>query len=226
VSPAARRLTSGDKVRLIAPLVIYAILILIAWKLGYFREQNVEAAAKTSTGSPFVGAAFVIIYGTLGALALPVTPLAYGAGAIFGFWRGSILVWIGSMIGAIAGYYLARTIWAKPARALLGHYNEKLHALRKGDVFLTTLRLQLMPVIPFGPLTYAAAISKFEPLGFFAGTALGIIPGTLIATFIGAQLAAGVHGKGKKPYLWGGIVAAVALALTFAPKLWKKPRGQ
>ena len=223
MTSALGRLTTGDKLRLIAPVVVYAILTFVAWKLGYFHEQKVEAAAKTSVGSPFIGAAFVLIYGIVGALAMPVTPLAYGAGAIFGFWRASILVWIGSMLGAVAGYYLARGMWAKPARTLLGHYNEKLHSLRKGNVFLTTFRLQLLPVVPFGAFNYAAAISKFDALQFFAGTALGIIPGTLMATFIGAQLAAGVRGKSKKPYLWGGLVAAAVLALSFAPKIWERP---
>lgn len=225
MSSASSRLSTGDKIRLIAPVVVYAILAFVAWKLGYFHEQRVAAAAQTSIGSPLVGAAFVIIYGVVAALALPVTPLAYGAGAIFGFWRASILVWTGSMLGAVAGFYLARGVWAKPARRLLGHYNEKLHSLRKGNVFLTAFRLQLMPVVPFGAFNYAAAISKLDPLPFFAGTALGIIPGTLMATFIGDRLAAGAHGKSKKPYLVGGAVAVLALILSFAPKLWEKFRG-
>ncbi|HJP85507.1 MAG TPA: VTT domain-containing protein [Gemmatimonadaceae bacterium] len=226
MTSAAKRLTTGDEIRLIAPFVIYAILAFAAWKLGYFREQKVEAAARTSTSSAVVGAVFVIIYGSVSAVALPVTLLAYGAGAIFGFWRAALLVWVGSMLGAVVGYYLARGIWAKPARRLLGHYNEKLRSLRKGNVFLTALRVQLLPVIPFGPFNYAAGISKFDPLQFLAATALGIVPGTLMATFIGAQLAAGVHGKSRMPYVWGGIVAAIAIALTFAPKLWDNYRNK
>ena len=222
----ARRVTTGDKIRLAAPVVLYAVLTFIAWRLGYFHEQKVAAAARTSAGSPFIGVAFVIIYGAVSALALPVTPLAYGAGVIFGFWRASVLVWIGSMLGAVAGYSLARGIWAAPARRLLGHYNEKLRSLRKGNVFLTTFRLQLMPVVPFGAFNYAAAISKFDPIPFFAGTALGIIPGTLIATFVGDQLAAGVRGKSKMPYVWGGAAALLALALSFAPQLWDKMRAE
>jgi len=224
VSSAGERLSTGDKIRLIAPVAIYAFLAIVAWKLGYFHEQKVAQEAKSSVDSAFVEAAFVTVYAVVGALALPVTPLAYGAGAIFGFWRASILVWIGSMLGAVAGYYLARGIWAKPARRLLGRYDEKLHSLRQGNVFLTTFRLQLLPVVPFGAFNYAAAISKLDPIPFFAGTALGIIPGTLMATFIGDRLAAGARGKSKKPYLVGGAVALLTLALTFAPKLWDRFR--
>ena len=225
MSSASKRLSSSDKVRLIAPVVAYAGLAVIAWKLGYFHEQKVTALAEASTRGLYVGAAFVLIFAAGSALALPVTPLAYGAGAVFGFWRASILVWAGSMLGSIGGYYLARGIWAKPARRLLGRYNEKLHSLGEGNVFLTSLRLQLIPVKPFGVFNYAAGISKLDPLPFFAGTALGIIPGTLMATFIGDRLAAGAHGKSRKPYLVAGAVALLAIALSFGPKLWEKLRG-
>lgn len=216
------RLTNGDKIRLIAPFIVYAILAVVAWKLGYFHKQKVLQESRTSSASPVVATAFVLIYGGIAALALPVTPLAYAAGAIFGFLRATVLVWIGSMLGAVGGYYLARGVWAKPARRLLDGYKDQLESLKKRNVFLTSFRLQLLPIVPFGAFNYAAAIAKFDVLPFLAGTALGIIPGTAMATFIGAQLAAGVYGKSKKPYLWGGIVAALALALSFAPKLWER----
>lgn len=224
MSAASRRLSTGDKIRLIAPVVVYAILAVVAWKLGYFHEQKIAAAAQNSRGTLWIGGTFVLIYGAIAAIALPVGPLAYTAGAVFGFLRGSILVWLGSMIGAVAGYYLAHGVWAKSARRLLGRYNDKLHGLRKGNVFLTAFRLQLMPVIPFGAFNYAAAISKLPPASFFAGTAVGIIPGTLLATFIGDRFIAGVHGKSKMPYLFAALAVVALLALSFAPKLWDRLR--
>ena len=226
MTSGSKRLSTGDKIRLVAPIVVYAVLAVLGWKLGYFREQNVAAAAESSTSSVRVDAVFVIIYGAVGALALPVSPLAYAAGAVFGFWRGSILVWIGSMLGAVAGYYLARGIWANPARRLLGHYEGNLHDLRNSNVFLTSFRLQLMPIVPFGAFNYAAAISKLSPPAFFAGTALGIIPGTLMAVFIGDRIAAGVYGKSKKPYLYAAAAALGLLVLSFAPKMWEKLRSR
>jgi uncharacterized membrane protein YdjX (TVP38/TMEM64 family) len=130
------------------------------------------------------------------------------------------------MIGSTGGYFLAREIWAKPARRMLGRYNEKLHGLRKGNVFLNAFRMQLMPIIPFGVLNYAAAISKLSAPRFFAGTALGIIPGTLLATFVGDRVIAGVHGGGKQPYFVAAGVMVVLLGLSFAPKLWAKLKGR
>jgi uncharacterized membrane protein YdjX (TVP38/TMEM64 family) len=221
-----KRLSTSDWVRLGAPAVFYVVLAVVAWKLGFFHDtsEKVTEAAGGSTRTVWFAAGFVLVYGTVAAMALPVSPLAYGAGAVFGFWRAWILVWIASMLGAVAGYYLARGIWAKPASLLLGRYAEKLHNLRKGNVFLAALRMQLLPVIPFGAYNYAAGISRLPVLWYLAGTAVGIIPGTVMATFIGDRLAAGMIGGEKEGLFIGGAVALVVVALSFLPRLLAKKR--
>jgi hypothetical protein len=45
-----------------------------------------------------------------------------------------------------------------------------------------------------------------------------------MATFIGAQVNAGVHGAGKKRYVLAVGVALALIALSFAPALWDKWR--
>jgi uncharacterized membrane protein YdjX (TVP38/TMEM64 family) len=222
VESSRNKLSAGDKARLIAPFVIYAAVAFVVWRLGYFHAEKVSTAAQRSSSGVSVAVIFVVLYAMLSAIALPISPLAYAAGAIFGFLRGSLLVWLGSILGAAAGYYLASGVLAKPARRLLGNYNAKLREIKRGNVFLTALRLQLMPIIPFGAFNYAAAISKLDVFRFLAGTAVGIIPGTLLATFIGAQFAAGIHGKSKTPYVLAAAAALLLLALTFTPKLWEK----
>jgi phospholipase D1/2 len=219
----SKQLSWSDKLRLVAPIVVYAALAFVAWKRGFLQEQTVTSAARSS-GVVWLAAVYVVVYAAVGALALPTGPLSYASGAVFGFWKGSIVVWIASMIAAVGGYYLARGVMAKPARRLLGPHNEKLRDLRKGNVVLTTLRLQLFPLVPFGVFNYAAAISKLDPIRFVVGTAIGIIPGTLLSTFIGDRFVAGARGESKTPYLLAGAALLVVLALTFAPKLWDKFR--
>jgi uncharacterized membrane protein YdjX (TVP38/TMEM64 family) len=213
-----------DWLRLIVPVVLYLGLALVGWKLGFFKPEKVQKYLQSSgfAGVSWIAIAFVAIYAAVATLALPVGPLAYGAGAIFGFLRGSIYVWIGSMFGAAAGYLLARTAFGPSARRLLGKYREKLHGLRKGNVFLKSFRMQLLPIVPFGAFNYAAAISKFPPMPFLAGTALGIIPGTLVATFVGDRVIAGMTGNSKKPLFLAIGIAAALMALSFIPALLKK----
>jgi uncharacterized membrane protein YdjX (TVP38/TMEM64 family) len=213
-----------DWLRVIVPVVLYIAIALAGWKLGFFKQATVQKYLKASgfAGVSWIAIAFIAAYAAVATLALPVGPLAYGAGAIFGFLRGSIYVWIGSMIGATAGYFLARTALASSARRLLGRYRDKLHDIGKGNVFLKSFRMQLLPIVPFGAFNYAAAISRFPPLPFLAGTALGIIPGTLLATFVGDRLIAGMTGNSRKPLFLAIGIAAALMALSFLPALLKK----
>jgi len=211
----------ADWLRIIIPLIVYAALAFVAWKLGLLKAKNVAKLSQSPgiAGLPWLEIGFVGLYATVATLALPVGPLAYAAGALFGFLRGATYVWLGSMAGAVAGYFLARTVLGPSARRLLGRYRQKLHDLRKGNVFLTSFRMQLLPIVPFGAFNYAAAISKFAPLPFLGGTALGIIPGTLIATFVGDELLAGMTGNRRKPLFIAISIALGLMALSFVPAL-------
>src|SRR5207248_2032343 len=123
-------------------------------------------AESKATGKPWLAIAFVAVYATLAAFAAPVSPLAYAAGAVWGFLKGAALVWTSSILGALFGYLLARGVWAEPARRLLGPYRDKIWKLGHDNAFLVTMRMRLLPVIPFGASSYAAAISKLSLPGF------------------------------------------------------------
>jgi len=151
-----------------------------------------------------------------------VSPLAYGAGAVFGVVEGSILVWTASMIGSAAGYTLARTVWSESARRLLGRHEARLRKLRDGNTFLTVLRIQLLPVVPFGLLTYAAGTARLKFVPYWLGSGGGIIPSTIAAVYVGDRLRAGVRGGGGHPFLVAGLVMAGVLILSFLPTLIAK----
>lgn len=189
---------------------------------GAKNAEKVAAKAAHGTQSILFPGVFTIIYTMVGALALPTGPLSYGAGAMFGVVRGSIYVWVASIAAATLGYFLARGILGKVARRMLGDKTGKLGDLKKGNVALTAFRLQLFPLIPFGLFNYAAAISDMPFSDFILGTALGIIPGTLISTFIGDRLIAGVTGNDRKSVMLAGGVALLFFGLSFIPAFVKK----
>src|SRR4029077_14134756 len=144
-----RRATWRDWVRVAIPVVLLAGLVVAGWQLGYFDLREPDAlheAASRARGMPWLAPMFVAAYATLAALAAPVSPLAYGAGAVFGVVEGSILVWMASMLGSAAASTLARAVWSESALRLLGRREDKLRRLREGNSFLNMLRLQLMPV--------------------------------------------------------------------------------
>jgi uncharacterized membrane protein YdjX (TVP38/TMEM64 family) len=220
-----QRATWSDWVRVAIPVVLLAGLIIAGWQLGYFdlkEEDALHEAATRASGIPWLAPLFVVVYATLAALAAPVSPLAYGAGAVFGVVEGSILVWTSSMIGSAAGYALARTVWSESARRLLGRHEEKLRRLRDGNTFLTVLRVQLLPVVPFGLLTYAAGTARLKFLDYWLASGLGIIPSTIAAVYVGDRLRAGVRGNSGHPFVVAAVVMATVLLLSFLPTLFAK----
>jgi uncharacterized membrane protein YdjX (TVP38/TMEM64 family) len=127
------RLRLSDWARIMLPLIFVVVFMFVAWHLGYFKlrhPQHLGAAADRVRDVPWLGPIFVSVYAAMGAFAAPVSPLAYGAGAVFGPIRGTLFVWLASLIGAAAGYWMARGAWAGTAHRLLGRYAEKLHRLR------------------------------------------------------------------------------------------------
>lgn len=220
--------TPIDWIRVALPLLALAIFIVIAWRHGYFDLKNpakLDAAAQRVQDVPWLGPIFVAVYSGLAMLAAPVSPLAYGAGAVFSVIRGTIFVWLASLIGATGGYFLARSAWSGIARRLLGRFHAKLRDMRHGSVFLTTMRFQLLPIMPFGIFNYAAGVAHLPFLPFIAGTAVGILPGTVAAVYVGDRVMAGIAGSDRRALLVAGIVVAAMFALSFAPSLIKKLRG-
>ena len=216
-----------DWLRVALPVLVVAGFIVLAWRFGYFSlktPEQLDAATDRVEGLPWLAPIFVLSYAALATLAAPVSPLAYGAGALFGVVRGSFYVWLGSIIGAMAGYFLARTSLAGPARRLLGRFHERMRQLRDGNAFTTTLRLQMLPVLPFGIFNYAAGVMRLRIPGFLVGTAIGIIPGTIAAVYVGDRLVAGLETGNKRALLVAGLVLAALFVLSFAPTLVKKLR--
>ena len=215
----------SDWVRIALPIVFVVAFMLVAWQLGYFKlrpPQHLGAAADRVRDVPWLGPIFVGVYAAMAAFAAPVSPLAYGAGAVFGPIRGTFFVWLASLIGAAGGYWMARGAWAGTAHRLLGRYSEKLHRLREQNTFLMTFRVQLLPIVPFGVFNYAAGTSRLPFLPFMLGTALGIIPGTVAAVYIGDRISEGLGAHDSRAFEVAGIVAALLLVVSFLPTLIQK----
>src|SRR5438132_810349 len=145
--------SQSDWLRLIVPIIVFGLFLLGAWKLGLFKSSassKVFAKAESVGGPRWLAPIYILVFAGLSTLAIPVMPLAYGGGAIFGFWRGSLYIWIASMLGIAAGYYLARGVLAGTARKMLGSHRDLLRTARTPRVIVTTFRIRLFPFLPGG----------------------------------------------------------------------------
>jgi uncharacterized membrane protein YdjX (TVP38/TMEM64 family) len=170
--------------------------------------------------SPLGIAAFVPLYALWVTLLLPGVWASMVAGALYGTWGGSFLVFLGACLGAEAAFLLGRTWlrdWAR--RRLLAF--PKLQAIEQGvsrEGLKLVLLTRLSPAFPFSLLNFAYGLSEVSLRDYSLGL-VGIIPGTILFCGLGA-LAGDVARFGEvlsgqaDPATWAlrivGLLATVA----------------
>jgi len=121
---------------------------------------------------------------------LGVVPSVFITGAnilFFGFWPGILLSFLGEAIGAAVAFVLYRKGFKKGVQ-------QKLHTFPKAaqlieaegsQAFGLILSLRLLPFVPSGLVTFAAAIGQVNALLFITASSLGKIPALLIEGYAG-----------------------------------------
>jgi uncharacterized membrane protein YdjX (TVP38/TMEM64 family) len=137
---------------------------------------------------------------------------------LFGAALGSILSWIGSMIGAAAGYWVARTIGHNVVVSWLERYKRASGAVDLARDFHGMLRLRLIAILPLGIVNFVGGLARMPFASYMAATGAGIIPSILIYAYFADSLLERV-GNGRSDALVSlAIASALLLALSLAPK--------
>lgn len=128
----------------------------------------------------------------------------------FGFWPGTFISLAGEAVGAVVAFLLYRKGFKKAAHKPLAKYPKLLKLIdSKGkEAFLLILTLRLIPFVPSGLVTFAAAIGEASLRVFMLSSTLGKIPSLLIEAYSVAQIA---------EFNWQGklilLVSALALLI-------------
>jgi uncharacterized membrane protein YdjX (TVP38/TMEM64 family) len=156
------------------------------WQL--FIQPSPERLAHVLPGTALWLAAALIALMVLHTLVpLPAELLAFVAGMALGPLWGSLTIWLGGILGAALGFYLARVL----GRPFLCH----VVSLRRLDRWLARLQgtdavflvaVRLLPIISFNLINYTLGLSPIAGWRFFWTTAVGIVPLTILAVVFGA----------------------------------------
>lgn len=191
---------------------------LLAW-----RDQSYVLAAS----------AYVLVYVAVVAFSLPGALLmTLTGGFMFGLAAGALLTVTGATIGAVliflaARFGLGETLEAK-MDASSGMMTKIRDGLRENEVSYLFL-MRLVPAIPFFVANLAPALMGVKLRNYVLTTFFGIMPGTVVYTWVGAGLGE-VFARGEKPNLgilfeWQVLGPILALCVLSAlPILLKKFR--
>lgn len=146
----------------------------------------------------------------------PAELLALCAGAIFGAVWGAVLIWSGAMLGAILAFWLARAFGQEVVNRTLSKSHRDTLANWSAQQGTTALLIsRFIPLIAFNLINYAAGLSRVRFTTFLWTTAVGILPVTVLTTYLGQEM---------KTLSWTalGIVSGVGISVIWiANKIFK-----
>lgn len=201
---------------------MFAAGALLAWRIGVLdlRDRGTLLAAIARVRRlPLLSLAFIASYAVAVTFGIPASPFTLAGGALFGFWHGFLLNWLGATTGAFLAYLFAGSLCGDGCRALLGRRADAMEQLAAEHGLLGTLRLRLIPIVPFSLLNFGAALAGVRRRDYLVATAVGVIPGTAVYTFFAESLLHGAAGADRTALVQVSVASALLLVLSFVPML-------
>ena len=170
---------------------------------------------------PIGAALFIPLYAIWVTLLLPGVWASMLAGALYGTWLGSLIVFIGASIGAEVAFWLGRTLlrdWAQRRMAGLPKLQAVQKAVSKEGLKLVLLT-RLSPAFPFSLLNFVYGLSEVSVRDYTIGL-IGILPGTILFCGLGAlagdlarfgEVLAGEKDLSSSLIRFGGVLATLAV---------------
>ncbi|MDR2877758.1 MAG: TVP38/TMEM64 family protein [Chromatiales bacterium] len=161
---------------------------------------------------------FILIMALVMMLIIPGILFTTGAGFVFGVVEGSIAVVVGSTLGAVAAFLIARYAFGMRARvwlhnhARLDAFGEEVCAQGWKIVALT----RMMPLFPFKITNYLFGLTPVRLRDFTWGTFFGVIPWSVHNVYLGAiaaDLSGLTLGEARDPWGWALYIAGFVITI-------------
>ena len=207
--------------RFLTPAILLAAVLgaAAAWRLlplqtwlGTLEEQ---AASRGPTGLVLYGAIYVVAV----LLFVPGIVLTLGAGLLFGFARGFVLVSMASTVAAALAFGIARYL-ARERVQRWARSRPEFEAIdraigEKGWKIVALLRLS--PLVPFSLSNYLYGLTSVRFGPYVLTSWLAMLPATLVYVWLGAAGRAVGTGTRRTPAEWAllaaGLAATVAVTI-------------
>lgn len=201
----ARLSVSAARLRLIGLTLTVAVMAAVAVGVG----PDVAAIRGWITGTGWLAPlVFTLLYALLTVALVPGSVLTVAAGLLFGAGLGSVLTLVGATAGAAVAFAVARMAGRAAVQRLLSGRAARVDRWIGDRGLVAVVMLRLVPLVPFSAANYAAGITAVRFRDFVIGTAVGIVPGTVAYTVLGARLT-----DPTDPVFLGAIVGLALLTI-------------
>jgi uncharacterized membrane protein YdjX (TVP38/TMEM64 family) len=204
----ARRVWTKKTALAVLAVIVSLGTLALVWNsnvLGGYTDVGFVSrliASRPELGVLLAVAAFVIG----GLVVFPVIVLIAATAAALGPWLGFFSALVGVLLSALVLFCVGRLLGQERLQSVLGARASRVqHAIvRKGIVAVALVRM--VPVAPFSIVNLVAGASTLQLKDFLLGTALGMMPGMLVMSLLGAQIADLARNAS-----WQGVVVLVLL---------------
>ena len=195
--------------RLVAALILVVSVVVLGWWLwplmpgAQSAVRDVENLIRSWGAWGVVGSIGLMVAHSF--LPFPSEIVALANGMLYGPVWGTLITWIGAMLGAAAAFAVGR-ILGQPVlyRLLSPHGQDGLARWSREQGGRTLLVARLIPVIAFNLVNYAAALTEISWWTFLWATGLGILPLTIVLVVLGDNV------LNMPPWGWVLLLGAVA----------------
>ena len=190
--PELKRFAVVLRVCLFGILLVGVAVMTGALYLGVYHGFSLQAIEET-----------ILSWGAWGVLAsiglmilhsfvpFPAEFLAIANGMFFGPFWGTVITWIGAMLGAVLAFGVARVLGRPFVETMVARKNwhilDKWTATRGWQVLLLS---RFIPVIAFNLINYAAGLTRISWWTFVWATGIGILPLTTLMVVMGDYMEA------------------------------------
>jgi uncharacterized membrane protein YdjX (TVP38/TMEM64 family) len=217
------------------PLAVLAAGVAAAFALGWtdylrldaLRDGREQLLAYVEANPVLSVALYAGLYAVVTALSLPgASVLTLAGGFLFGALIGGPAAVVGATVGGTVVFAAMRTAVGDLMQRRFGPRTARITEGLRDNAFSYLLTLRLLPIAPFWLVNLAAGLVNMPLRTFVAATFLGIIPGTLIYSWLGQGLGA-VFANGGEPDLFQPqfLLPLIALGLlSLAPAVVRRLR--
>jgi uncharacterized membrane protein YdjX (TVP38/TMEM64 family) len=173
-----------------AGLILLALLVIALAATAHLVDipDGARLRELVENAGPAAPAVFVALCALGTAVFFPKPVLATAAGLLFGVGWGSVLAIAGFTAGAMIAFGISRKLGRDAVAPWLGERLQVLEQVFARKGVEATLVLRLLPVVPFALANYGAGVTSVKATHFALGTALGLVPSTLLAAVLGDAL--------------------------------------
>src|SRR5688572_7268061 len=198
----------------LALLVLGIGLLAAAWRFtplaGIVTPENAIAWAKEFGSQWWAPWVVMLAYTPACFVMFPRPLITLAAVVAFGPWLGFVYALLVIVASAVVTYYAGRRMRRDTVRRLAGPGLDRMVDVLKKYGLLAMTLLRLVPLAPFAVEGIVAGAVRLKLWHLAAGTAIGMLPGTLATTVFGDQLESALSGGSFNWWLVGMVVALLA----------------